>query len=102
MKLTKLTAVVLIVSFSSLLFVDLSRLPEHQFTVRVLVFSIEKYCAHVSPHLDGIVTCKFTPSCSSYAIMTLKKHGTFKGTMRIITRLTKCSPLSSAHGKDYP
>ena len=85
-----------------LLFVDLSRIPEHQLTVKVLLLSIEKYHEYVSPHLNGIVSCKFTPSCSSYAIMALKKHGAFIGTKMIIVRLAKCSPLSSAHGEDYP
>ncbi|MFN3395889.1 MAG: membrane protein insertion efficiency factor YidD [Thermodesulfovibrionales bacterium] len=34
--------------------------------------------------------------------MALKKHGALKGTAMTIARLTKCSPLSSAHGEDYP
>jgi hypothetical protein len=86
----------------SLLFVDLIRLPENQFTVKALVFSIEKYREYVSPLLGNTVTCKFKLSCSSYAIMAFKKHGAFKGTKMIIVRLAKCSPLSSSHGEDYP
>lgn len=93
---------VLFLALPFLFFVDLACLPEHQFTVKVLLFSIEKYHEYVSPHLNGIVACKFTPGCSSYAIMAFKKHGAFKGTKMIIIRLAKCSPLSSAHGEDYP
>jgi putative membrane protein insertion efficiency factor len=92
----------LLLALSLLLFVDLSRIPEEQFTVKILVLSIEKYHEYVSPHFNGIVTCKFTPSCSSYAIMALKQYGAFKGTLMTIKRLIKCSPLSSAHGEDYP
>jgi len=85
-----------------LLFADLSRQPKHQFTVNILVFSIEKYHEYVTPHLKGAVACKFTPTCSAYAMMALKKHGAFKGTALTIARLAKCSPLSSAHGEHYP
>ena len=92
----------LLLALSLLLFVDLSRISEDQVTVKVLVFSIEKYHEYVSPHLHGIVTCKFSPSCSSYAIMALKKYGALKGTMMSMARLVKCSPLSSSHGEDYP
>lgn len=85
-----------------LLFADLSRQPKHQFTVKILVFSIEKYHEYVGPHLKGTVACKFTPTCSAYAMMALKEHGAFKGTAMTIVRLARCSPLSSAHGEDYP
>lgn len=85
-----------------LLFADLSRQPKQQYTVKILVFPIEKYHEYVTPHLKGTVACKFTPTCSAYAMMALKKHGALKGTAMIIRRLAKCSPLSSAHGEDYP
>jgi len=85
-----------------LFFVDLLHNPEHQVTAKILLLPIGKYHEYVSPHLNGIVNCKFTPSCSSYAKMALKKHGAFKGTNMIIVRLAKCSPLSSSHGEDYP
>jgi len=93
---------VLLLALSLLLFVDLSRIPERQFTAEALIFSIGKYRELVSPHLKGIVTCKFNPSCSSYAMMALKKHGAFRGTLMTITRLAKCSPFSSAYGEDFP
>jgi len=94
--------IILILALSLFLFADQSRPPENQFIVKVLVFSIEKYCEYVSPHLKGSVTCKFTPTCSTYSTMVLKKYGFLKGTKMTINRLAKCSFLSSAHGEDYP
>ena len=88
--------------FFFLLCIDLSRNPAHQLSATILIFSIEKYRTYVSPRLSGIVVCKFKPSCSSYAIIALRKHGALKGTVMTITRLVKCTPLSSAHGEDYP
>jgi len=37
-------------------------------------------------------TCRFTPTCSSYALEALKRHGLFKGGMLAIKRIMRCHP----------
>ena len=37
-------------------------------------------------------TCRFTPTCSSYALEALKRHGLFKGGMLAIRRIMRCHP----------
>ncbi|MBQ7773216.1 MAG: membrane protein insertion efficiency factor YidD [Bacteroidales bacterium] len=37
-------------------------------------------------------TCRFTPTCSTYAIEALRKHGPIKGGYLAIRRLLKCHP----------
>ena len=37
-------------------------------------------------------SCRFTPTCSQYAIEALKKHGPFKGMYLTIRRLLRCHP----------
>ncbi len=39
-------------------------------------------------------TCVFTPSCSEYALMSIKKHGIILGTANAFDRLTRCNGLS--------
>ncbi|MCS7171179.1 MAG: membrane protein insertion efficiency factor YidD [Aquificaceae bacterium] len=46
-------------------------------------------------------SCRYYPSCSSYAIMALEKHGVFKGTLKAFWRILRCNPLSKG-GVDYP
>ena len=36
--------------------------------------------------------CRFTPTCSQYAIEALKKHGPFYGLYLTIRRLLRCQP----------
>ena len=36
--------------------------------------------------------CRFTPTCSNYAIEALEKHGTIKVIFLTIKRLLKCTP----------
>lgn len=38
-------------------------------------------------------SCRFYPTCSSYAIEALQKHGPIKGLWLSIKRLSKCHPL---------
>ncbi len=43
--------------------------------------------------------CRYTPSCSEYALQAVKKHGPWKGFLLAIKRLSKCHPCSG-HGYD--
>lgn len=38
--------------------------------------------------------CKFTPTCSNYAIEAINKFGSFKGSIMSIKRILRCNPLS--------
>lgn len=43
--------------------------------------------------------CRFTPTCSNYALEAFKKHGVFKGFWLSIKRISRCHPLGG-HGYD--
>ena len=49
------------------------------------------YRKHVSNGLNK--RCIYTPSCSSYAVEALKKHGFFYAFFLIVRRLLRCNPL---------
>ena len=36
--------------------------------------------------------CRFTPTCSAYALEALRKHGLFKGTYLAVRRILRCHP----------
>lgn len=38
--------------------------------------------------------CTFSPSCSTYAIQTIKKNGIFEGFLDTFDRLTRCNGLA--------
>ncbi|MGQ0434181.1 MAG: membrane protein insertion efficiency factor YidD [Microthrixaceae bacterium] len=49
--------------------------------------------------------CRFDPSCSTYALEALERHGAVRGSWLTIRRLTRCHPWGGAgfdpvpHGK---
>ena len=47
-----------------------------------------RYC--ISPMTPP--TCRFTPTCSQYAIEAIKKHGPLKGLILAIKRILRCHP----------
>lgn len=51
---------------------------------------IRGYQGIVSPWLPP--SCRFTPSCSSYALAALERHGPLRGLVRTLWRLARCHP----------
>ena len=52
-------------------------------------------------HLSGLKsapTCRFTPTCSEYALQAVQKYGVWKGGWLAIKRLGRCQPFSK---RDY-
>ena len=45
----------------------------------------------ISPLLGA--SCRFSPSCSSYAIDAIKLHGAWKGGYLATRRITRCHPF---------
>lgn len=58
---------------------------------------IKLYRLCLSPILGS--NCRFSPTCSSYAIEALKVHGLLFGSFLTFKRLMKCHPFGS-HGYD--
>ena len=58
---------------------------------RILKALIWFYKKAISPYTRQ--SCRFTPSCSDYAIEAIDKHGAIKGTRLAIWRVLRCNPF---------
>ena len=56
----------------------------------LLMLPIRFYRKFISPLTRP--SCRFTPTCSEYAIEAITKHGPFKGTWLAIKRVLRCHP----------
>jgi len=61
------------------------------------ILLIKFYQYVISPNIGP--KCRFTPTCSQYAIEALKKYGIIKGGWLSLKRISKCHPWGS-HGHD--
>lgn len=62
--------------------------------VRVGIVVIRAYQLLLSPFSGG--ACRFSPSCSEYAIDAVTTHGLVAGLWLALKRVGRCHPLGSA------
>ena len=60
---------------------------------------IRFYQLAISPMLGP--TCRFQPTCSAYAIESLKKYGMVRGSLKTAWRIVRCNPFNPG-GEDLP
>jgi putative membrane protein insertion efficiency factor len=58
-----------------------------------MVWVIRLYQRFVSPLFPP--SCRFTPSCSQYAVEAIQKHGPLRGTAMAAWRILRCNPFSA-------
>jgi putative membrane protein insertion efficiency factor len=57
---------------------------------KLLILVVKGYRLLLSPWLGS--SCRFTPTCSAYALDALESHGTAKGSYLTLRRLSRCHP----------
>lgn len=57
----------------------------------ILISLVHGYQRFISPLFPP--TCRYYPTCSSYMIIALKKHGALKGVIMGIARIFRCHPF---------
>jgi putative membrane protein insertion efficiency factor len=60
--------------------------------IALLSAPIRAYRAALSPLMPN--SCRFTPSCSAYALDALHQHGPVKGLWLTARRLARCHPIT--------
>jgi putative membrane protein insertion efficiency factor len=61
---------------------------------RVGIVLVRAYQLALSPFAGG--ACRFTPSCSDYAIQAIQEHGAVRGLGLALKRVGRCHPLGSS------
>ena len=56
-----------------------------------LIGLVRLYQKGISPHKTPC--CRFTPTCSAYAVEALQRHGAIFGTALAVWRILRCNPF---------
>jgi putative membrane protein insertion efficiency factor len=59
---------------------------------KLLIRLVRLYQKYISPALPP--SCRFTPTCSQYAVEAIEKYGAGKGVLLALWRLLRCNPFS--------
>jgi putative membrane protein insertion efficiency factor len=70
------------------------------FMQRLLVGLIKGYRLLLSPHIGQ--QCRFTPSCSAYAMLAIERHGSLAGSYLAARRIVRCNPFCSGGHDEVP
>ncbi len=60
----------------------------------LMIWLVRLYKKFISPLLPP--SCRFTPTCSAYAIEAFEKRGFFVGFILTVWRLLRCNPFCKA------
>ncbi len=66
----------------------------------IAIFTIKLYQRTLSPdhglfsYLFPYGYCRFSPTCSNYAISAIKKYGLFRGGVKTGWRILRCNPFN--------
>ncbi len=58
---------------------------------KFLIAAVKFYRKNISPARPPC--CRFSPTCSEYALEALEKYGALKGSYLAFRRLLKCNPF---------
>ena len=59
--------------------------------VKILISAVKFYQKWLSPLKPP--SCRFVPTCSTYAIEALQKYGVWRGTFLTLKRILRCNPF---------
>ena len=58
------------------------------------IWFVRFYQAAISPYTPS--SCRYTPTCSHYAIEAFQKHGFFSGGLLAVKRIFSCHPWGNS------
>ncbi|MDQ7816499.1 MAG: membrane protein insertion efficiency factor YidD [Melioribacteraceae bacterium] len=58
----------------------------------IFIYVIKLYQKFISPMFPS--SCRFYPTCSEYAVQSIKKHGALKGGVKSVWRILRCNPFN--------
>lgn len=62
-----------------------------EFFKKFLIILIKIYQVCISPLFPAC--CRYTPTCSQYALDAIKKYGPIKGSYLAVKRILRCNPF---------
>ena len=71
-------------------------------TLSAVCFLIRTYQRLLSPVLSRWLCCRFYPTCSEYAFLSIRKHGVVRGIRMAAKRLSRCRPDNLDSCMDIP
>ena len=66
----------------------------------IIIKLVQIYQVFISPFIG--INCRYSPTCSNYCIISLKKHGLLKGLYISCKRILSCHPFGGSGHDPVP
>lgn len=66
----------------------------------ILILFVRGYQVMISPYFPS--SCRYSPTCSHYAIDALRTHGSIKGSWLAMKRILRCHPWAEGGHDPVP
>jgi hypothetical protein len=80
---------------------DAQRAPDRQLGAKVMLLVIDGW-QMISPTVAKTSSCVYTPSCSVYGELVVRRYGGYRGGWLALKRIFRCSPWAEKPGEDWP
>jgi putative membrane protein insertion efficiency factor len=71
---------------------DAMRSPQKQVSVRLFALSVDGYHRLIHPVTGRFIRCRYSPTCSRYAVEAVRKYGIARGGWMGLRRVASCQP----------
>jgi uncharacterized protein len=71
---------------------DATRPPQNQVSPRVFAAAVTGYHRYLHPFTGQFLRCRYSPTCSDYAVQAVHKFGIAKGGWMSLKRIASCQP----------
>lgn len=79
---------------------DAMRSPKKQVSVRLFALSVNGYHRFIHPVTGRFIRCRYSPTCSRYAVEAVQKYGVAKGGWLSARRIASCKSSVPMGTKD--
>jgi putative membrane protein insertion efficiency factor len=83
-----------------LLMMDAMRPPQKQLSVRLFAVSVDGYHRYIHPLTGRYLRCRYSPTCSRFAVEATQKYGIAKGGWLSVRRIASCRSSVQMGTKD--
>ncbi|NLH49923.1 MAG: membrane protein insertion efficiency factor YidD [Myxococcales bacterium] len=94
------TAILVLCLLVALAAIDAQRPPSHQWGTALVLAVIDAWQAVTDRHED-IGRCLYTPTCSVYGELAIRRYGAYRGGWLALARIDRCNPKSTREGEDW-
>ena len=91
MSVWKKRILVCVVFAGLLFFADTLRSPKNQVSARAYIGFVRTYQGYGRSMLEGVVACRYRPTCSDYSIEAVERFGIGRGLYMTVKRLASCT-----------